>query len=84
MRSAAIGDAIPDLAADDVEGGREEQAETRHSNHPEEHRRTQRLAELGTGARRQQQRHAPEDEGEAGHEDRAKTVVRCANGGFEG
>src|SRR5438445_779892 len=53
------------FADDDIEHGREDQAEERHSQHPEEYRCAERTAHLRSRAARQDQRNDAEDEREA-------------------
>ena len=68
--------ALAERAAGDVENGGEDQAEGGHSDHPEEDRGAERLAKLPARAARDHQRQHAEDEGEAGHQDRAKPGAR--------
>src|SRR6202011_112366 len=66
--------------ANDVECRREDQSERRNTDHAGETRGTERLPELGAGARRPYQRHDTENEGERRHQDRPQPQPR----GFHG
>src|SRR5882724_1606944 len=66
--------------ANDVEGRREDQSESRNPDHARKNRGAERLPELGSGAGRPNQWHDTENEGERRHQDRPQPQPR----GFHG
>src|SRR3546814_3393817 len=58
--------------------------ENRHTEHPEGHRGSERPAHLLPRPRCDGERDDAEDEGEAGHQDRAQARARSMDGGFDG
>src|SRR3984957_2167615 len=67
---------LRDPAGDDVEDRGEDQPEGGDADHAEEHRGAKRLAQLGAGADRPDQRTDTENEGERGHQDRPQAQPR--------
>jgi hypothetical protein len=65
-----------DRTNEDVEDGREDQAEKRHAEHPREYRGAERLAHLSSGSGCEYQRHNSEDEGERRHQNRTQPGAR--------
>src|ERR1700734_1468741 len=67
---------LRDPAGDDVEDRGEDQPEGGDADHAEEHCGTERLAQLGAGADRPDQRADAENESEPGHQDRPQAEPR--------
>mgnify|MGYP007026932923 CR=1 FL=1 len=75
--------AFDDSAENDVEDGGEEQAEDRNADHAEEDGSSKGLAHLGSGSGGEHEREHAEDEGEAGHQNRAQTQSAGLHSGFD-